>query len=110
MITIEYNGSIPRVNQRYYKNFSLRPEYREAKERLAWSAKIAMKGQEPFKCPISVDIQLDSKTVRGDIDSPIKGILDSFQGILYNNDKQIKRLTIEFFDIPCKILINVDKI
>ena len=107
-IRIEYNGDIPRTNQRYYKNFSLRPEYRDAKERLGWQAKLVMQGKEPLKCPVKVYIELSNQLVRGDIDSSSKAVLDALEGIVYLNDKQVKKLTIEFIDSPVKMIIEID--
>lgn len=106
MITIKYNGKLPRTNQRYYKNFSLTKQYREAKETLQWAAKIDGKGKV-FDCDVFCSIWLNSKTYKGDIDGCLKGILDAMNGIIYKDDKQIKNLSISKMKIDYDLIIVV---
>lgn len=65
-------------------------------------------GAQPFLCPVTVCVRLapratakgKASAVRPDLDNVLKVALDSVQGILYVNDKQIVRLEIDLMDAP----------
>lgn len=94
MITLTYKGKLCSVNNRYYRNFSLKKQYKEFKECLSWEAKIQMQGKYAFKCPIRCEIYILYKGRNPDIDNYLKPILDSMNGIVYEDDKQIERLIV----------------
>lgn len=94
MIIIYYHGKPVSINKRYYKNFSLTNEYRTFKEELGLYARQIVRGIKIFTKPLCVEITVYYKGREPDIDAYIKPILDSLQGIVYKNDKQIIRLVV----------------
>ncbi len=84
---------LPRVNDRYNRNFSLTKSYRERKEELEWQIARTTRGKEKIKPPYTVIIKVGTHY---DIDSYVKPLLDSMQtaGVI-DNDKNILSLTID---------------
>ncbi len=73
-------------------------EGKEMKESYQWEAKMQYKG---FKCltgtiEISIKLYFKDKKIR-DIDNYGKILLDSLTGIVWDDDKQIRKMTIEKF-------------
>ena len=80
--------------QRYSPKWS-----REFKDTVATYAKQAMQGQAPLTGAISLVAEFykprpkDPKSVKyGDIDNLIKAIMDTLQGICYENDAQVTQI------------------
>ena len=87
--TIIFKGKIVGTNKRYKYRTSkiLSDEYKEFKEQLGWLAKAARESYEVNADGFFfVDIRYHS---RHDTDGFLKGLFDSFEGIIYKNDKQI---------------------
>lgn len=62
------------------------------KEALAWEARTQYRGL-PLKGDLSVSVDVYWPTKRNhDIDNPVKSLLDSMSGILYEDDQQITEL------------------
>lgn len=81
------------TNRLYQGRRFLTQAGKENKEALAWEARAQWRGK-PLACPVAVQIALywpDAR--RHDVDN-IKGLLDSFTGILYEDDSQIADLHI----------------
>ena len=90
---INYEYDLCPINQRYLsRKFILSKRYREAKEKIAWVCKSQYRG-EMIEGEISVDLVI-SYPRKIDIDSMVKVILDSMQGIIFKNDSQIFKLAI----------------
>ena len=94
MILIEYNGDICPVNQKYCsRNFVLSARYRNFKTNLGWVAKQNYSGKL-LTGDLAVKIQFwYPKTM--DIDAPIKPIFDALNNVVWEDDKQIKKLSVE---------------
>lgn len=68
---------------------------------------------KPYACPLKLKISLYFKDNRKrDIDNYCKGILDSMTGIVYEDDSQIDKLTLEKFigTGEDKIIIELEEI
>ena len=70
----------------------LSKRYRECKEALAWE--IASEWQnEPLSTPVTLNIlQYFGDKRKRDIDAYIKVLLDSMEGIVYENDNQVNEM------------------
>jgi crossover junction endodeoxyribonuclease RusA len=96
----------PVPNNRYYRNYQGRtiksPEARK------WSAEATATARahvdhEPIEGPLSVVLILhprqnkdgSASATRLDIDAIAKGALDTMQGIIYNDDKQVETLCLD---------------
>ena len=84
---------LPRVNNRYNKNFSLKKEYRIGKANLVSHIVNQTRGCEIIKPPYSVTINVGTHF---DIDSSCKPLLDSMQeaGVI-DNDKNIWHMVVD---------------
>lgn len=90
---------------RYWRNFRGRmvisSEAKAYKKQVAWS--FSAFGIEPANGDVSLSIKLHPKlTKKGaasrticDLDNVLKVVFDALQGVLYVNDKQVKKLTAE---------------
>lgn len=90
---------------RYWRNFRGRmvvsSEAKAYKKQVAWA--FSAFGLEPAKGDVSLSIKLHPKlTKKGvasrticDLDNVLKVVFDALQGVLYLNDKQVKKLTAE---------------
>lgn len=81
------------TNRLYRGRRFLTPEGKANKEALAWEARVNWRGN-PLSGPVALDIALywpDGR--RHDVDN-IKGLLDAFTGILYEDDSQIEELRV----------------
>jgi Holliday junction resolvase RusA-like endonuclease len=58
-------------------------------------ARRAMRRQRPEGRPVEALLRFAFRTSRSDIDGPIKSTLDAMNGIVYLDDAQIQRLTID---------------
>ena len=70
---------------------------REAREYKARMASFAV-GRQPSQEPVSLTIRLYRPRKAGDIDGPLKPLLDALQGVLYVNDSQIVGLHVTRHD------------
>ena len=70
---------------------------REAREYKARMATYAV-GHQPSQEPVSLTIRLYRPRKAGDIDGPLKPLLDALQGVLYVNDSQIVGLHVTRHD------------
>jgi crossover junction endodeoxyribonuclease RusA len=96
----------PVSNNRYYRKFKnitvLSPEGRSYKEFVKWKYRKI----KPTNDEIEIEIIVNRKMTKDgrdfkkviDIDNPSKGILDSLIGVIYHDDKQVKKHTTEYGD------------
>lgn len=71
-------------------------EAREYKEVAGWLTKAIV--PDPLPGDVKLRIILYRPSRRSDIDNPLKVLLDSLQGVLYENDKQIRELHVYLKD------------
>lgn len=69
-------------------------EGKSYKEGLFWEAKQCWKN-DPFTCDLEVVLTFIRPNRRSDIDAYIKLTLDALQKVVYENDRQIRKLTVE---------------
>lgn len=97
--------------RRYDKGY-----YREFKELLGWIAKKAMGERKPLTGAISAQITIHKKrrgilkSQWGDIDNFVKAVFDALNGICFEDDAQVKRLTAEKFYGSPKVSICLEEI
>lgn len=84
---------LPRVNNRYNKNFSLTSDYRNGKNNLIRQINKTVKGCPIIEPPYAVDISVGTHY---DIDSFVKPLMDAMQeaGVI-DNDKNVSYLSIK---------------
>ncbi len=94
-ITIGMPPGLVAINRRYTKNFKLDKSWKAARDELVlmfaqeWMGKPALTGD------VGVAIFETWPTHAGDIDSPIKAVLDALQHAeVYKDDKQVVDLTV----------------
>lgn len=114
----------PKGRPRFGKNGNVYtpPETVAAETNIAWHAKLAMKGREPFEGPCKVRIELMVASVsrkkmgqhaisRGDIENISKGCCDAMNTIVYFDDRQITELHISrIFGTETMARITVQKL
>lgn len=84
---------LPRVNDKFNKNFSLKQTYRSKKENLVRELKIQNKGLEKIKPPYAVSVEVGTHY---DLDAFVKPLLDSMQDAeVIDNDKNIFKMIVE---------------
>lgn len=101
---------LPRINNRYYKNFSLKKEYTEAKEIL--KREMLLRKTHTLQSPYSITIDVGTHY---DIDSFVKPLLDAMQDVkIIDNDKNVCKLSINKTLVkrnePNWIIVNVETI
>lgn len=79
------------INALYTGRRFLTKTGRATKESNSWEIKTQWKG-EPLTDNVSLNILFYFKDKRKDIDGCLKAILDSLEGIVYLNDRQITEL------------------
>jgi Holliday junction resolvase RusA-like endonuclease len=62
---------------------------------LQMAARRAMRGAPPLTGSLEVGVTMVFDSERPDIDGPIKPVLDAMQRIVFANDRQVRRLTVE---------------
>jgi Holliday junction resolvase RusA-like endonuclease len=85
----------PRANTRWRRagnRIYVNPDHRAYETELAWTLKAA--GVKPTSGAVGLWVEWVSPTIRRDIDSPLKTLLDGMQGIAYDNDNQIAVLCV----------------
>ncbi len=65
---------------------------------VAMLARAAMSGRSPLGGDVAVTVALHGQGRRGDLDNKFKSITDAMNGIVYVDDRQIRRLVVEAFD------------
>lgn len=91
---IEYKGIIVGNNQRYaYKSKKINSEkYNSFKKEIYYLCKDQNKNNKILKDKVEILILYNSTL---DIDNIFKGIFDAIEGLVYNNDRQIKKLRVD---------------
>lgn len=79
------------TNDLYYGRKILTKEARETKDAISWEAATQWKPKEPLKGQIRITAHFYFKK-EGDLDNPVKSLLDSFKGILWVDDKQVHEI------------------
>lgn len=102
MIRITIEGDcIPAARPRFTGRRAYQPkrnaEYRRVIE---WSAKMAMKGAEPLQGALTATVKVYRKFQRtsrrfGDVDNFLKAIFDALNKIVFDDDSQIVRCSVE---------------
>lgn len=91
---------MPVSANRYWRTFRGRmvvsAEAKAYKEQAGWLARAA--GAELLTGDVSLTVRVYRPAKRGDLDNAIKILIDSMQGILYENDSQIVRIVAERYD------------
>lgn len=83
----------PRMNTRTGHAYTPADTARYERE-VAWKLRAAMQGRTPFAGDIEVALDFQRKGIRrADIDNMSKAILDSANGVLYQDDHQIVSLS-----------------
>lgn len=67
-----------------------------AEQELAWHLRAAMTGQ-PVTHPVSLRVAFYCKSKTSDLDNLIKCLLDSANGIVYVDDKQVVQIEAELY-------------
>ena len=67
----------------------LTPEGAAFKTQVSYAARRAMQGRPLLEGPVSVFVDFWFKTRANDVDGPLKLVLDSLQGHVYANDRQV---------------------
>lgn len=95
-------------NRHMYKN----PEYKKYQVRVGECAKKVMKSEKPLNVPVKLYLKHSYRTRHHrDVDSPIKGILDALNKIVYDDDVQIDELWVKRVEGTLdKIQIGVEKL
>ena len=90
--SIKYDGKIVGNNQRYkYRGKKIYTvAYKAFKDEIGWLARVQT--NEVCAGELFVDILYNSKH---DVDNIAKGILDGLENIVFDNDRQVKKLTIQ---------------
>jgi crossover junction endodeoxyribonuclease RusA len=92
----------PPSSNRYWRVYRGRAVL--SKEALAYREAVAevavREGVQPIEGPIAVSLDWYRGRRAGDLDNRLKQVLDSLQGIAYENDSQVIRLTAARFDAP----------
>jgi Holliday junction resolvase RusA-like endonuclease len=95
MITLKYTGDLCPLNQKYVnRRYALSSRYRDDKVLIAWNIKMQLGAN--FK-PLIGNLVMELNTYYNrdhDIDAFIKIILDSMNNLVYEDDKQIIKLTV----------------
>jgi crossover junction endodeoxyribonuclease RusA len=73
-------------------------EARAYHERVGWIARQAKTEVFLTDIPLVVTIKLYRPRKQGDVDNPVKPILDSMQGCVYVNDEQVSELHVYRYD------------
>lgn len=88
-------------------------QYRAFKEELGWYALRAMKGQDLLKGALRLDVKVYKKRrdlltkCWGDVDNFTKAVMDSLNGICYEDDAQIVQINAQKLIGEPQILIKV---
>lgn len=104
-LTLDY----PPLGNRFYRNWRGRmvmsPEGRHYK---ATVALLGLQAQaQPYTGPVSVAITAYRPRKAGDVDSILKVLLDSLEGVAYTNDRQIVTLLVERRDDKARPRVEV---
>lgn len=94
-IELEVPGPQVSVNRAYRGGrgrFFMAPEAVAFKERVMLAARLAMRGAKMLDGAVAVSVEFFYPSERPDIDGPVKLILDSLQGIVFENDRQVRLL------------------
>lgn len=111
-VRLEYCGNLVSINKRYIisrrtRSLILSKEYREFLKKLHETFKMQAKLCDIIldcKSKFRVEIEINEKH-RNDIDSIVKPLLDSLEGVIYKNDRQVKSLSIEKKCIDKDVLV-----
>ena len=104
MLRIEIEGDpIPAARPRYSVRRVYQPKRNvEYRQQIQAAARVAMKGKEPMSGELCAVVKLYRKykpAARnfGDVDNHLKAIFDGLSGIVFEDDSQICRCTVEKF-------------
>jgi len=84
--------------------FSVNRKKKRPEEHNKWKARVAKSAKEvipvsPTSLPVEVSITTYVTTTTIDVDNVIKPILDGMNGVAYDDDKQVYRVTSERIDL-----------
>ncbi len=92
-VYVDYRGPLVSTNAAYKKTrtgqFYMSPEGKAFKMALAFAARGAMQGRPPFAGPVSVMVDFWFRSAANDVDGPLKLVLDSLEGQVFTNDRQV---------------------
>lgn len=104
----------PPSTNRYWRldrrngHLHLSPDAEKFRADVKLIAGAVMGNQLALRGPLSVAIRLYRPQASGDVDNFIKQPLDALQGVVYDNDSQIIRLTADRFDDRANPRCEVD--
>jgi len=99
LFEITLMGVLPPSVNSYYKRYRRKVVISEAGQAFKWEMQVAW-NNSPYRdfnpTPYPVILEADFYFPRNnrDIDNPLKALFDSLEGLAYENDKQIQRMTI----------------
>ena len=104
MIRIVIEGDcLPAARPRFSGKRAYQPQgNRDYRQLCQWAAKMAMKGAEPLKCAVAATVKIYRRfqpTSRrfGDVDNFLKALFDALNQIVFDDDSQIVRCSVEKF-------------
>lgn len=94
ILVVPFPPSTNRMYRMFRGHMVLSDEARAYEESVGWQAKMYMAANllEVTYAPVSVQLRLFAPSVRRDTDNCIKALLDSLQGIVYADDRQVVEL------------------
>ena len=96
MIEIQYEGRLPTINNYWLRskngNQYLSQLAKDFKEHMQYL--LLKNGYEKITDGVSVEIEVSFKRAGRDIDNIVKPILDSVEGLIYDNDNQVDHIVI----------------
>lgn len=86
---------LPKQRPRVVNGHAHTPTRTRTYERtVGWLARAAMRGQPPLRGDVAVTLEFLRKgTRRADLDNMIKAVLDGLNGIVYEDDLQVVRIS-----------------
>jgi Holliday junction resolvase RusA-like endonuclease len=103
-VTFRVHGAIAGTNGAYHPRKGGKGFYRDAKatafmDNVKREAFVASVTQGWLKLreigPLEIEVEIVAFGYKGDVDQPIKFVMDSLQGIFYDNDKVVGRVIAE---------------
>lgn len=92
---------VPGARPRFDGKHAYQPaRNREYRQEVQMAATLTMRGREPLRGPISVEVKLYRKYKRtsrkfGDVDNHLKALFDGLNGIAFLDDSQIVSCSVE---------------
>lgn len=89
---------VPPSSNRYWRRFGTRVVKSEDARAYQRHVEAVTGRVTMFRVPVALDIRWYRARRSGDLSNRIKVLEDALQGIAFENDSQVRRLTMELFD------------